>query len=107
MALLTVRALSEWLQVKPSTIYLWAEQGGIPHLKLGRLLRFDSEEIDAWLHAHQREFSPPPPRQRRRRNATGHVDVLIAEAKRHAYTPLRGKPDQDRATGKGEKDGSV
>src|SRR5207244_619551 len=39
MALLNVTEVSEWLKVKRSTTYLWAEQGMIPHLKLGRLLR--------------------------------------------------------------------
>lgn len=104
---MTVKAVSEWLEVKPSTVYLWAEQGTIPHLKLGRLLRFDSEELAAWLHAHRREFKPQPPRSRWRRRGVDHVDDLIAQAKDAAYTPARGKPDQDRATGKGEKDGSV
>jgi excisionase family DNA binding protein len=79
MPLLTVKAISELLDVRPSTIYLWAEQGAIPHTT-----------------------SP-----RRRRSRSEHVDNLIAQAKRAAYTPLRGKPDQDRATGKEEADGSV
>ena len=106
MALLTVKAVSEWLQVKPSTIYLWAEQGSIPHVKLGRLIRFDPDEIEAWLHAHRREPTREPI-PRRRRHGTDHVDVLIAEAKRAVYTSSRGKPDQDRATRKGDDRGAV
>src|SRR6267143_1582245 len=76
---LDIAALAERLLIKRSTLYAWAEQGMIPHVKLGRLLRFDPDEIDA----------------------------LIAEAKRTVYTSCRGKPDQDRATRKGEPNGSV
>lgn len=101
-----IATLAERLQVKRSTLYAWAEQGNIPHLKLGRLLRFDPDEIEAWLQDHRREPIPEPT-PRRRRHGTEHVDDLIARAKRDVYTPSRGKPDQDRATRKGENDGSV
>jgi excisionase family DNA binding protein len=106
MALLTIKQTAERLQIKRSTLYSWAAQGTIPHLKLGRLLRFDPDEIDAWLQQHRRE-GVPERASRCRRDGREHVDDLIARAKREAYTPSRGKPDQDRATRKGEKDGSV
>ena len=104
---LDIAVLAERLRVKRSTVYAWAEQGKIPHLKLGRLLRFDPDEIEVWLQTHRREFNPQPRAQRRRRSGSNHVDDLIAQAKRELYTPVRGKPDQDRATGKGDTDGSV
>jgi excisionase family DNA binding protein len=103
---LDIAALAERLQIKRSTLYAWTEQGSIPHLKLGRLIRFDPDEIEAWLQSHRREPTPEPP-PHRRQNSTDHVDDLIAQAKREVYTPSRGKPDQDRATRKGENDGSV
>jgi excisionase family DNA binding protein len=106
MALLNVKKVSEWLLVKPSTLYSWAEQGTIPYLKLGRLLRFDPDEIEVWLQAHRREPTPEPTSPRRR-HGTDRVDVLIAQAKRAVYTPSHGKPDQDRATRKGDSHGSV
>jgi excisionase family DNA binding protein len=105
---LDIAALAERLQIKRSTLYAWAERGSIPHLKLGRLLRFDPDEIGAWLKAHRREGMPEPaPLRLQRRHGTDDVDALIATAKREVYTPSRGKPDQDRATGKGETHGSV
>jgi excisionase family DNA binding protein len=106
---LDIAALEERLQVKRSTLYAWAEEGTIPHLKLGRLLRFDPDEIQAWLLTHRREAKSDPiqHRHRHRRSKNQHIDDLIARAKRGIYTPARGKPDQDRATRKGEKDGSV
>lgn len=107
MALMTVKEVSLWLRVKSSTLYLWAEQATIPHLKLGRLLRFDSDEIEAWLHSHRREFIERARPVSHRRSSPDHVDDLIAQAKREAYTPSCGKPDHDRATRKGEYDGSV
>ena len=103
---LDIVALGERLRIKRSTLYVWAEQGMIPHLKLGRLLRFDPDEIEAWLQAHRQEATPEPTPAMRRRG-TDNVDVLIAEAKRAVYTSCRGKPDQDRATRKGEPNGSV
>ncbi len=106
MALLNVTEVSEWLRVKRSTLYLWAEQGMIPHVKLGRLLRFDRGEIEAWLQNHRVEGIPEPT-SHRRRHGTDSVDTLIATAKAAVYTSCRGKPDQDRATRKGEPYGSV
>jgi excisionase family DNA binding protein len=103
---LDIVALAERLLVKRSTLYAWAEQGTIPHLKLGRLLRFDPDEIEAWLQAHRRE-AVPEPTPPRRRHGIDNVDALIAEAKRAVYTPSHGKPDQDRATRKGDTHGSV
>ena len=106
MALLTVKEVSKRLQVKPSTIYRWAEQGIIPHLKLGRLLRFDPDEIEAWIQDRRRNgiLEPTPPR---RRHGTDRVDALIAQAKADVYNSSHGKPDQDRATRKGDSHGSV
>ena len=103
---LNIAALADRLLVKRSTLYAWAEQGMIPHVKLGRLLRFDPDEIEAWLQNHRREGLPEPA-SARHRHGTDNVDVLIAEAKRAVYTSCRGKPDQDRATRKGDTHGSV
>ena len=44
---LNIAALADRLLVKRSTLYAWADQGMIPHVKLGRLLRFDPDEIEA------------------------------------------------------------
>ena len=106
MALLNVTEVSEWLQVKPSTIYLWAAEGKIPALKIHGVLRFQREDIAVWLAKCQIE-PPAPARQVERRPQSNDVDTLIAMAKADVYTWSRGKPDQDRATRKGEPHGSV
>jgi len=103
---LNIAALAEHLRIKRSTLYAWVEQGTIPHLKLGRLLRFDPDEIEVWLQANRHGVAPEPTPSRRR-HGIDNVDALIAEAKREVYTSCHGKPDQDRATRKGEPNGSV
>ena len=53
--LLTVNALSQQLQIRPSTLYAWANQGKIPCRKIHGLVRFDPTEIDRWIAS----FAPP------------------------------------------------
>ncbi len=47
--LLTPQQIAELLGVKPSTIYQWTHEGFIPHVKLGRLVRFDEGAVTAWV----------------------------------------------------------
>ena len=102
--LLTVKDLSAWLNMKPSTLYLWAGQGKIPCRKIHGLIRFDQEEIRQWLAsfapARDRDLSlssPPQPQSE--------VERLIAAAKRDVYTPPRETRPRDK---KGvSPDGSV
>lgn len=47
--LINIDELAEMLSVKKATIYWWIRGNQIPHLKLGRLVRFDPERIDEWL----------------------------------------------------------
>jgi excisionase family DNA binding protein len=45
---LTVRELSEYLRVHPSTIYRLLKNGQLPGFKVGSDWRFDVETIDRW-----------------------------------------------------------
>lgn len=47
--LLNIRELSEYLGVSINTIYCWVNKGFIPRIKLGRLVKFDINEINSWL----------------------------------------------------------
>jgi len=47
--LLTASEMAEILGVKPSTIYQWTHQRFIPHVKLGRLVRFNLEKVMKWV----------------------------------------------------------
>jgi excisionase family DNA binding protein len=47
--LLTVKALSQQLQIKPSTLYAWVSQNKIPCVRIHGLIRFRPEDIEGWL----------------------------------------------------------
>jgi excisionase family DNA binding protein len=47
--LLDIKQLTEWLHVKESTIRKWVHYGYIPHVKLGRCVRFQESEIEEWI----------------------------------------------------------
>ena len=49
MKLITIKEVSEFLNVKPSTLYQWAELGQIPCIKLNGALRFDFEDVLNWI----------------------------------------------------------
>ena len=93
--LLTVKDLSAWLNMKPSTLYLWAAQGKIPCRKIHGLIRFDPEGITAWLRSFEPSQAPTVPPLTRQ--SYRDVDQLIEAAKREVYTPACEKPDEVRA----------
>ena len=43
------KPIAELLDVKPSRVYDLAQQDLIPHIKLGRQVRFDLDKVIAWL----------------------------------------------------------
>lgn len=49
MIILTVKEVSALINVKPVTVYAWAQQGKIPGFKLNGSLRFDKTEIQGWV----------------------------------------------------------
>jgi excisionase family DNA binding protein len=55
MKLLNVKEIAEFLNVKPSTLYQWAELGQIPCFKLNGCLRFDIEDIMNWIKSCKKE----------------------------------------------------
>ena len=52
--LLNVKQVAEYLQLKESTIYSWAQDSKIPAIKIGRTWRFRREDLDSWLERHLR-----------------------------------------------------
>ncbi len=47
--LLTPEQVAKKLGVRKSTIYQWSHRGYIPHIKMGRFIRFKESTIDNWL----------------------------------------------------------
>ncbi|MGI6379684.1 MAG: helix-turn-helix domain-containing protein [Anaerolineae bacterium] len=52
--LLNVKQVAEYLQLKESTIYSWAQDSKIPAIKIGRTWRFRRADLDTWLERHLR-----------------------------------------------------
>ncbi len=83
--MLTVKEVSAWLNIKPSTLYLWVSQNKIPCRRIHGLVRFEPEAIEAWPNGF--EASPgnkpfPLPTHDDIRD----VDQLIEAAKSEVYT---------------------
>jgi excisionase family DNA binding protein len=87
--LLTIKELSAWLNIKPSTLYVWASQGKIPCRRIHGLIRFEREAIQQWLEGF--EIVPPKKLGVVIRDASRDLDELIAAAKRDVYTPRHGE----------------
>jgi excisionase family DNA binding protein len=49
MKLISIKELSQFLNVKQSTLYAWVHNGTIPFYKLNGLIRFDLEDIQDWV----------------------------------------------------------
>jgi excisionase family DNA binding protein len=47
--LLDAREVAEWLGVPVSWVRESARSGAIPCVRLGRYLRFDLEDVEAWI----------------------------------------------------------
>jgi excisionase family DNA binding protein len=52
--LMNVEQLARYLQVEVTTIYAWVSRRLIPYRKVGRLLRFDRNEINEWTKSDKR-----------------------------------------------------
>ena len=51
-ALLNVKEVAAYLQLKESTVYTWAQENKIPAIKVGRRWQFRRSELEAWLAEH-------------------------------------------------------
>jgi len=47
--LLSPQQLAETLCISIETVYAWTSQKRIPYIKMGRLVRFNMDEISKWL----------------------------------------------------------
>lgn len=49
--LLTIQDVCDIVQVSPNTVRSWLKADKIPSLRAGQLVRFDADEINAWLRS--------------------------------------------------------
>jgi excisionase family DNA binding protein len=115
--LLDIDQLSSYLSIKKSSLYAKVERNEIPHFKIGNLLRFRKEDIDAWLEKSKVEVEDLGKEAARILNAVGNnpididqiVNNAIARTRPPDYTVPKGRPDRKQFRGLGEevKDGSV
>jgi excisionase family DNA binding protein len=103
--LLTIKDLSAWLNIKPSTLYLWASQGKIPCRKIHGLIRFEREVISKWLQSFDAKQVKRYP-LRVHGSPPQDVELLIEAAKRDAYTPRHGETISPSPSGKEERNGA-
>lgn len=51
--LLTLQEAAQFLGIGRNTLYVAAREGRIPSFKVGALVRFDVDELRAWLEANR------------------------------------------------------
>jgi len=44
-----VKETAEYLGISIETLYSWTYQRKIPYVKVGRLVKFDPQDLDKWL----------------------------------------------------------
>lgn len=55
---MTIREAALFLSVSVSTLYGWVWQRRIPFVKIGRALRFDPQDLDAFIRANKQIPKP-------------------------------------------------
>jgi excisionase family DNA binding protein len=59
--LISPEELAAALKIARVTAYQWVRRGAIPHLKIEGVVRFDPQEVEAWLESKRRSGAIPPP----------------------------------------------
>lgn len=54
--LATVEEIAPYLRVKVKTVYAWVSARQIPFIKIGRVVRFDRNQITEWVQS--KRFHP-------------------------------------------------
>jgi excisionase family DNA binding protein len=58
--LISPEELAAGMRVARVTVYQWVRRGVIPHLKLEGVVRFDPQEVQAWLESKRRAALKAP-----------------------------------------------
>jgi excisionase family DNA binding protein len=68
MAWLTVQEAADLLRVRVSWLYERTRTNSVPHVKLGKYLRFDQAELTAWVAELRRDGTVGEPVRRSTRS---------------------------------------
>jgi excisionase family DNA binding protein len=83
-AYLDINELSEYLNVKRSTLYAKLYSWGLPHYRVGRLIRFRKDEVDQWMSGLRHDIVSSTVKvkgtQRIKKDAHLDIDALIKRA---------------------------
>jgi len=97
---LTIQEVSEYLHIKPATLYSKVGGGEIPHYKVGRLVRFKKDDIDKWMEDQRHDPIDAGKAVRRvlrakNKSSLELIKKVIAKKKEIMYHPsINGKTDQ-------------
>jgi excisionase family DNA binding protein len=58
---LDIHQAAQYTGVSVTTLYKWVSQRKIPHIKIGRLVKFDPVKLDEWIK--QQTVMPMPERR--------------------------------------------
>ena len=108
-----IEDLSHYLNVKVKTIYSMIPS--IPHYRVGKLIRFRKQEIDAWLESKRGNVQDIKIHTRKIRktsdSANNHIDKLIRktidQTKQEDYNLDHGKSDRIEGLRKEVKNVSI
>ncbi len=112
---LDIDELADYLGIKKSNLYSKVERREIPHYRVGRLILFKKEEIDAFMAGRRVEVMDVKKKvkgvldgiKRPRGNVEKIVREAIEEAKHSGYNYRCGKPDRIKGLGKEVENGTL
>ncbi len=74
---LTVKEAALFLNIKGKTIYYLVNHGLVPHYRIGKMVRFNKEELENWMRSKK----------------AGSMTTQVEKIVRSAYTAPYGRPD--------------
>jgi len=74
---ITVKDAANFLSIKGKTIYYLVNHGLIPHYRIGKMVRFNKDELENWMKAKK----------------AGSMTTQVEKIVRSAYTASYGRPD--------------
>lgn len=88
MSLLTADQAGALLGVPKTWVLAEARADGIPHMRLGRYVRFDADALEAWWRSRARGHAPCP----RRRSRSDVIAVCASQT--HRRRKASGVPER-------------